>query len=330
MRKITKVLFTILLCILFITPIKANNIIEYDRTENNNYGVNKKWKINSNNVNNVLKTPYVDASLKVYDFQNSLTNDEIDGLQERIKEYTDKTGFDLAIVVTSFPFSCYGDNCGTTNEDYAADFYDYNDFGLELDDEYYSGVIIVRNEFQVDGLGYMQVLYFGEAQLYYNETAHDSIYHAGASYMTSKEYYKGFNNMIDKLEYYYKQGKDKNLALDPNGFVYDTRTHKLDKNGNIVKKWRPPYLIAFIGALISELITVGTMKKKNKMIHKAFTANSFLDGKSINYTKRDNILTNTIVTHHRIDTSSGGHGGGGGFHGGGSSGGGHSGGGGRC
>ena len=326
-----KILITIILFVLFITPIKANEFTTYERTESNNYGVNKKWKITSSNKDNVLRTPYVDSSIKVYDYQESLKEDEIEYLQDRIKEYTDKTGFDLAIVVTSFPFSCYGDNCGTTNEDYAADFYDYNDFGLELDDKYYSGVIIVRNEFLVDGLGYMQILYFGEAQLYYNETAHNIIYKNGAPYMTSKEYAKGFNLMIDKLEYYYKQGKDKNLALNPDGFVYDTRTQKLDKDGNIVKKYNPPLLIAFIIAAIVTPIRVGILKSKNKMIHKAFTAGDFLDKNSINYTKRDNILTNTIVTHHKIDTSSGGHGGGGGgFHGGGSSGGGHSGGGGRC
>ena len=148
--------------------------------------------------------------------------------------------------------------------------------------------------------------------------------------MTKKEYSTGFNNMIDKLEYYYKRGKDKNLALDPNGHVYDTRKQKLDSNGNIVNKWNPPLILAFIIAAIVTPIRVSILKNKNKMIHKAFTAQSFLNQNSINYTKRDNILTNTIVTHHHIDTSSGGGHSGGGFHSSGSSGGGHSGGGGRC
>ncbi|MBR6133787.1 MAG: TPM domain-containing protein [Bacilli bacterium] len=326
-----KILLTIIFFFILITPIKANEFETYERTESNNYGVNKKWKITDSNKDNVLRTPYVDSSVKVYDFQESLTEEEVEQLQERIEEFTDKTGFDLAIVITSFPFNCYGNDCGTTNEDYAADFYDYNDFGLEQDDEYYNGVIIVRNEFLVDGLGYMQILYFGEAQLYYTESPHDAIYHSGAPYMTKKEYSTGFNNMIDKLEYYYKQGKDKNLALDPNGHVYDTRKQKLDKNGNIVNKWNPPLGLAFIIAAIVTPIRVAILKGKNKMVHKAFTAQSFLNQNSINYTKRDNILTNTIVTHHHIDTSSGGGGGGGGgFHSSGSSGGGHSGGGGRC
>ena len=330
MRKITKLLLTIFLFTLSISIVKANTIIEQNRTEDNNYGVNKKWEITSKNKSNVLDTPYVDSNLKVYDYQDSLTDEEIEKLQEQIKEYTDATGFDMAIVVTSFPFSCRGDDCGTTNEDWANDFYDYNDFGLELDDEYYSGVIIVRNEYIVDGLGYMTVRYFGEAQLYYNERAHDSIYAAGKNYMTSKEYYTGFTKMIDKLNYYYKKGKDKNLALDKMGHVYDTRYYKLNSNGKIVKKWRPPYFIAFIIALVTELIVVGIMKKKNKMVYKAMTATSFLDTSSINYTQRDNILTNTFVTHRHIDRSSSSGGGGGGFHGGGSSGGGSSGGGGRC
>lgn len=330
MKRFSQLLIIIFLFVLFISPVKANSFETYERTESNNYGVNKKWEITSSNKSNVLNTKYVDASVKVYDFNDVLTDEEVEELQRLIKEYTEKTGFDVAIVIDSFEFDCWGDDCGTTNEDYTADFYDYNDFGLELDDEYYSGVAIVRNEYKVDGLGYLEILYFGEAQLYYTESPHDSIYRSGAPYMTSGDYLEGFSNMLENLDYYYDQGKDSNLALNPNGIVYDTRTHKLDKNGNVIKKWNPPVIISFIVASLTSLITVGAMRKKNKMVYKAFTANSFLDKNSINYTKRDNILVNTVVTHHHIDTSSGGGGGGGSFHSSGSSGGGHSGGGGRC
>ena len=77
MRKITKLLLTIFLFTLSISIVKANTIIEKERTEDNNYGVNKKWEITSKNKSNVLDTPYVDSNLKVYDYQDSLTDEEI-------------------------------------------------------------------------------------------------------------------------------------------------------------------------------------------------------------------------------------------------------------
>ena len=45
-----------------------------ERTEENHYGVNKKWNITDNNMSNVMSVPYVDASLKIYDYSNIMIN----------------------------------------------------------------------------------------------------------------------------------------------------------------------------------------------------------------------------------------------------------------
>ena len=39
-------------------------------------GVNKKWEINEKNIDNVKRTPRVDASEKIYDFAEILTEEE--------------------------------------------------------------------------------------------------------------------------------------------------------------------------------------------------------------------------------------------------------------
>ena len=51
---------------------KGEIIFTKTRDESNNYGVNKKIKINNSNLYNIKNTPYVDASEKIYDFANLL------------------------------------------------------------------------------------------------------------------------------------------------------------------------------------------------------------------------------------------------------------------
>jgi hypothetical protein len=45
----------------------------YDRNVLENYGVNKKWEINESNRHNVMNTHAVDASEKIYDFEDILS-----------------------------------------------------------------------------------------------------------------------------------------------------------------------------------------------------------------------------------------------------------------
>ena len=91
--------------------------------ENENYGVNKKIDINSNNISNIKKTPLVDSSLLVYDFSDVLDTSEINDLKNRSLEFTKKTGITLVIVTINESYSDH------QIEEFADDFMDYNDFG---------------------------------------------------------------------------------------------------------------------------------------------------------------------------------------------------------
>ena len=63
MKRIIRI---IVLSLLLILPLSLKAEVNLkERTESNNYGVNKKWKITESNINNVKSTKYVDSSEKI-------------------------------------------------------------------------------------------------------------------------------------------------------------------------------------------------------------------------------------------------------------------------
>lgn len=75
-----------------------------------------------------LMTPYVDTSLKVYDAAGLLTKDELTEVREHAHYFVDKYNFDMVIVTINQNNKSAHDGNNAT-ENYAMDFYDYNDFG---------------------------------------------------------------------------------------------------------------------------------------------------------------------------------------------------------
>ena len=63
MKRIIRI---IVLSLLLILPLSLKAEVNLkERTESNNYGVNKKWKITESNINNIKSTKYVDSSEKI-------------------------------------------------------------------------------------------------------------------------------------------------------------------------------------------------------------------------------------------------------------------------
>lgn len=307
MKKYIKLLLVILL--LFTITITVNAEVKTeDRNTLNNLGVNKKWEITAKNKSNVLNTPKVDSSEKIYDFENVLTEEEKTNLKTQIDQYMEKTGYELIILIKNMEY--YYDEA---NEEYAADFYDYNDFALEL--KGYSGTLLFRNTYEEDP--YFDMYMFGETQLYYqgdgrNDAILDTIYND----LHEGNYYDGFSLYISMLDNYYDKG-----------IANDLKNYYVDEDGYLQKHFTIHYLFMALFSIILSLITMLTMKSKNKMIHKATEATDYLDKASTIFNEKTDNLISTHTTHHIITSSSGG---GGGFHSsGGSSGGGHSSGGGR-
>ncbi len=302
--KRVKQLIVITLCLLLnITTVFASTKT-IERTEENEYGVNKHWNITNSNKQNIKKTPYVNANEKVYDYADILSEEEEKEVYEKINKFIKETHIDMVFVSIDMPY--YNDK---QNEDYAADFYDYNDFGIDF--EHYSGILLLRNKYSSDP--YFDMYTFGDAQLYFNQTRYDDILDTIYEYFyQDNNYPKGLEIFINKCKKYYDSGYASNYK-----YSY------IDENGYIHQNYHVPYLACGIGASVITLITMLILVRKNKMVRKAITANEYLDKGSIKYTQSMDQFVRSHTTHYTVSSSSGG-----GSHGG-SSGGGHSSGGGR-
>ncbi len=301
-----KILLIIVLFLSFNTVFASTKTFE--RNENNNYGVNKNIKIDSENLSYIMNTKLVDAKEKIYDFSNILTDQEEKELYNKIQYFIEKTNMDLVILTDNLSY-VYDEE----NDYYATDFYDYNDFGIST--EKYDGVIFFRNT--IPGNRYYGIYMTGNAQLYFtyerNDKTLDDIY----DYISNDRYLEGLSLFIDELLEYYEKG-----------IPEEYNKSYVDNNGNliIVKKYNPPFILAGVISLIVSIITISIMISKNKMVYKAREANQYLKEDSIIYTRKEKHLASSSTTRHYNPPSSSS--GGGGSHSfGGSSGIGHSGGG---
>ncbi len=283
-----------------------------DRSSLSNLGVNKKWKITDNNRDNVLRTKYVNADEKIYDFSGVIKKSEYEDLRKKALEFKEKTNMEIIILIDDLPYTS-----DSENEDYASDFYDYNDFGLDLDKNY-SGVLLFRNTYEQDP--YYNIYTFGEAQLYFSynrlENTLDDIYNSLHNHL----YYMGFNSFIDSMSNYYDSG----IPSEMNGYTLDETGHlKRD-----LKSYKPPYFMATIIAFVTSLIIVLILIKKNKMVMKETRAEKYINKDDIKITNKQDNFISSHTTHYTVSSSSGSSGGGFSSSSG-SSGGGHSSGGGR-
>ena len=237
-----------------------------------------------------------------------LTTEEKEELKSEIEKFQRK--YNMELIILTYDLRYYNDS---DNEDFAADFYDYNDFGLEK--EPYDGILLFRNTYSEDP--YYDMYTFGNSQLYFDQTRYDDILDSIYYNLHDEHYLPGFSTFIDKVDTYIDEGIPSSM-----------KNKYIDDMGYIKLNYVPPIGLGFIISVIVTIIVISIMIGKNKMIRKATEASTYMNKASLNYTKKqDNFLT-SHTTSYTTSSSSGG-GGGGGFSSGGSSGGGHSSGGGR-
>ena len=294
MKKIFKIILTVILLISFNNIYASTKVLE--RNENNNYGINKKIEITESRLEHIKNTKYVNANEKIYDFSNILTDDEEKELYSKIQEFIEKTNMDMVILTDNVPY-----NYDEKNEEYAVDFYDYNDFGINS--EKYDGVIFFRNTYPSDrnyGI-YMT----GNAQLYFTDYRNDNTLDKIYYYISGDSYLTGITMFINDFISYYEAGIPEEYN---NSYV--------DDNGNLiyVKKYYPPFIFAGILSLIVTIITIVVMVSRNKMVYKAREANEYLDKNSIKYNRKDSHLVSSNTTRHYNPPSSSSSSGGGSSH----------------
>ena len=285
MKKILKLLVVFIFCICLNVNAGTDT---FDREELPNYGVNKNWKINSSNLDNVLNTYAVDASEKIYDFSNILTEDEEKELKTVIDQFIKEHHTDVVILTDDLRYMS-----DLENEDFVSDFYDYNDFGMDYNN---SGIILFRNTYENDP--YYNIYSFGDAQLYMSYDRVEATLNHLYGYIKNKNYLEGFTKYVNDLDLYYGEGIPKTM-----------KDYEVDEKGYLKKKYTIPWFQAIgISLVITTLIMV-ILVKKNKMVAKATKANQYINHKQSQITNKKDVFLTSSTRTYTINTSSGSSGG---------------------
>lgn len=279
MKKIFVLLISLFLLVL---PVYASTNT-YSRTTTD-LKVPKKIKYKSSMEHNVLLTPSVNANEKIYDFAELLTEEEEKQLYDKVKEFIANTNLDLAIVTINT-------NVKDSTQEYADDFYDYNDFSIDG----LAFVIDMQNR-----IFYISTA--GKAMLYYDDYRIEYILSALDQEMYNHEYFNACNTLISQLTEYYNNGFSDNADKY---VVIGTQIYR-----------KTPYLLLSIIAVVSATIGTLILALRNKKIKLATNSNDYFDNKSFEITKdtKEFISSNTSRVYIPPADSGGGGSSGGGFH----------------
>lgn len=238
--------------------------------------------VTDTNRNQILNTPSVDASEKVYDFADLLSDEEESSLYNIVKNYINGTNYDLAIVTID-------ENNKTSSKAYAQDFYDYNEFGF---DDSRSGLLMLidmdnRNVF---------ITTTGYAIKMYSDSRIDDIIDAGYDELKNADYALCFENMINEAMDSYNAGvpkENENLVIDG-----DRVYRKMSKETKAI--------IVFVSSSIITLIVTLIMYFQTRLKIKAGSAANYLTtDRNLNFSRRF-LRSNVTRTPRPRDTGSSG------------------------
>lgn len=279
-----KKLFLSILLFLFIPVVNASTNT-FERTSED-YLVPDRITVNSSNKSNVMSTPAVDASEKIYDFADLLSDEEEEELFDKVSEYISDTDYDLAIVTID-------NNVKSSTMEYADDFYDYNDFGKNSS---HDGSVIVIDMDNRE----IYISTTGLAIKMYSDSRIESIIDAGYSNLKNAKYYNCLVNMVSRMS-----------SFSTSGYPSGNANMEIDNNGNVHYIKKVPYLnIALVSMVISIIISL-ILYFKSRLKIKVIDTVKYIDPNNSNIKVHSNFIT-SHTSRVRIDTSSGGHSSGGG------------------
>lgn len=248
-----------------------------ERTEDN-YLVPSYIEITELNKSAILTTPAVDASEKIYDYAELLTDTEEKEVYQRISDFVSSSELDLAIVTIN------ENNKGTAKE-YAQDFYDYNAFGT---DTVHSGILFLVDMETRE----IYMVTTGKAITMYDDARIDTIVSDIYTYFSDKEYAKGMTKFVTILDNYDK------LGLPSNN---DTK-YVIGSDGTLSRKI--PWFIFLVCPVLATIIVMAILIHKNRLVRKATSSKEYLKKDSVDIKLESDQFLGSNVTKIRIDHSS--------------------------
>ena len=269
MKKIKYLLAVLLFSLSLVVNAKVET---YERTKEN-YRVPSDVTVSQYNERDVLSTPSVDESKKVYDFAELLSDSQENSLYDSIIKFINNTGLDVVIVTTN-------DNPGKTVKNEAADFYDYNYFRK-------NGVI-----FLIDmEIREYTIVTTGSAMDIYTNSEIDMMLDNVYPYMAGKNYYSACRSFMEDLEDFYVEQN--------NDYYYDEDSSESSSFlGRIMQ--------TFMGAGITTLVIILIMVFQCRMVRKANSSRSYLVEETKKIDNLGEIKTGSHTTKTRIQSSSSG------------------------
>jgi uncharacterized protein len=270
-----KIVLSLIIFLLPIVSFASTNT--YPRTEDD-LRINSWITVTEENKDNILNTPSVNEEEKIYDFADLYTDEEEKNLYSAVYDYTQRRNLDLVIVTIN-------DNFESTQE-YADDFYDYNNFGYGTDRDGLLFLVDMENR-------YVYISATGGAMSLYPDVECNMITEQVYTYFSDQNYYDGTYQMIKTLDTYYEISyNDSNI----DEYKYNTA----DVN----------YLYVFIFATVCTIIGIVILIKRNDLVKVATTSEEYYDKGSIGVHRIKDVVIGHHVTKHAIQRDTGSHGGG--------------------
>ena len=249
--------------------------------------------VNISNASPKDTTPKVDATDKVYDFAELLSDSEENELYGDIINFTENYNLDAVVVTINY-------NSKSSAKDYADDFYDYNDFGVGQTNDGILFLIDMDNR-------EMWMSTTGTAQLIYDDYRIDKILDATYDKIADEDYYGCASAFIEKSSYYASLGipsSNENSYVDENGDYHSNSNRDTNYTSVHIANFKLALIVAGIVTLIFALIAFS----KHRMIKRATEAKQYL--KNFKISKKNDVFLHTNTTSRYIppadDSSSGG------------------------
>lgn len=215
MKKILLILITFFAC------ISVNASVDVKIRPSDNYGLDKVIDISEDDI---VNTPFVDPSEKVYDFASKLTDLEKITLRNKADKFIKETDIDLVLVTIDKEID------KEEVKEFAHNFYDYNNFGLNTDN--YDGIEIIIN---VNiNKPFLYIVSFGDTNFDPLQSILDTVYDD----FKNGKYNTGFNNFIDSCTKNYIEEVEKNdsTIVDNFDLGIKKRIEQKDNNYGVNKK----------------------------------------------------------------------------------------------
>jgi len=282
-----KLICLIILCIsLIIFPVHAQDIITYERNDSNRFGIKESIDLNSTTKYHALKIPYVDSDILVYDFADLLSDTEITALQNTIENLNSKEDYGIVIVTTN-------NVNGLSTQDYADDFYDYNDFPQ-------SGILLLID--MQNREVYISTTYYG--QIIFDNSRVDDILDVITPKLSNADYYGATSSFLEMVESYIDDGPS-----------YSMKNCEITNSyGDYTCPKMLPILHILLFSILGSLLITFLITRKYKKIRLAKDADHYLKKGNIVLGNKVDTFIDSHTTKVYIDRSSSSSSGGGSHH----------------